>query len=257
MKRKLIIENPFADLPSAVKGNASRYHFVTRDDADKVLAACPDAQYRLLFALSRFGGLRCPSEHLGLRWGDIDWDRNRMTVRSPKTEHHEGKESREVPLFPELRPFLADVFDAAEDGTEFVITVCRSGKKNFRTRMEKIIKRAGVKPWPKLFQNLRSSRQTELEDSFPPHVVCAWMGNSEAVARRHYLQVTDDHFNKAVTGAFEAVQNPVQQPSAEYAATFRTQKTKTPAFSRENEGVRELTSCSMGDEGFEPPTSTV
>ena len=44
----------------------------------------------LIFALSRFAGLRCPSEHLALRWSDINWERSRMIVQSPKTEHHEG-----------------------------------------------------------------------------------------------------------------------------------------------------------------------
>jgi hypothetical protein len=55
-----------------------------------------------------------------------------------------------------------------------------------------------LKPWPKLFQNLRSSRETELTQKFPLHVVCAWMGNSQLVAAKHYLQVTDKHFTKAV-----------------------------------------------------------
>jgi hypothetical protein len=43
-----------------------------------------------------------------------------------------------------------------------------------------------------------------LEDEFPSHVVCSWIGNSEAIAKKYYLQVTDEHFEKAV-------QNPVQQ----------------------------------------------
>jgi integrase len=256
VKQRLIFDNPFADLTAAVKGNASRYYFVTRDDAQKVIDACPDAQWRLLFALSRFGGLRCPSEHLALRWGDIDWERNRMTVRSAKTEHHAGKETRIVPLFPELRPYLADVFDRAEEGTEHVITLCRNGTKNFRTRLERIIKRAGLRPWPKLFQNLRSTRETELAESFPLHVVCEWIGNSQPVAMKHYLQITDEHFERATTAVPEAVQNPVQQP-AELHCMASQPESETPAFSAENGGLRELACCSMGDEGLEPPTSTV
>ena len=35
--------------------------------------------------------------------------------------------------------------------------------------------------------NLGSIRQAELEDNRPTHVVCAWMGNSRPVARKHYL----------------------------------------------------------------------
>ncbi len=37
------------------------------------------------------------------------------------------------------------------------------------------------------------------------HVVCQWIGNSQPIAAKHYLQVTDDHVSKAV-------RNPVQQP---------------------------------------------
>lgn len=53
-----------------------------------------------------------------------------------------------------------------------------------------------ARPWPKLFQNMRSSRETDLAAVFPIHVVCAWLGNSPAVARKHYLQVTDADFEK-------------------------------------------------------------
>ena len=83
---------------------------------------------------------------------------------------------------------------------------------NLRTHLLRIIARAGERPWPKLFHNLRASRQTELEEEFPTHVVCAWLGNSEAVARAHYLQVRDTHFDRA-NGRGDAAQNPAQKAS--------------------------------------------
>lgn len=215
MRRKLVTTNPFADLVSAVKGNPSRFYFVTRDMAAKVLEACPDAEWRLLFALARFGGLRTPSESLTLKWGDIDWENNRIRVPSPKTEHIEGKESRMIPMFPELKPHLEAAFEQAEPGTEYVITRYRGGNVNLRTQLERIIRRAGLQPWGKIWQNLRSTRETELMESYPAHVVCGWIGNSEAVARKHYLQVTDDHFERAIRGDAEAAQNPAQQVHAE------------------------------------------
>ncbi len=77
--------------------------------------------------------------------------------------------------------------------------------------MERIIKRTGLKPWPRLLHNLRSTRQTELSEIFPGHVVCAWLGNSRAVAQDHYLQVTDAHFVRAAKEfAEKAAQNPAQ-----------------------------------------------
>ncbi|MBX7167468.1 MAG: tyrosine-type recombinase/integrase [Pirellulales bacterium] len=213
VRKQLIRENPFADLKGcAVKANPERQHFVSREVASKVLDACPNSQWRLLFALARFGGLRCPSEVTGLRWSDINWAGSRMTVRSPKTERHEGRESRVVPIFAELRTYLDAAWGEAPDGAEFVLTIGREqgSSKNFRTRLERIIATAGLTPWPKLFQNLRSTRQTELEESFPSHVVCQWLGNSQAVARRHYLQVTEDHFTRAVAKPGEAARNPAR-----------------------------------------------
>jgi integrase len=121
-----------------------------------------------------------------------------MLVRSRKTEHHEGKETRTVPLFPELRPYLDSVWDEAEENTEFVITRWRDTEANLRTRLHSIIRDADLEPWPKAFVALRSTRRTELEELFPSHVVNAWLGHSQRVAERHYLQVTEEHFAKAV-----------------------------------------------------------
>jgi Phage integrase family len=170
----------------------------------------------LLFALSRFGGLRCPSEHLALKWTDFDWERSRFRVDSPKTG------VRWVPIFPELRPFLEEAFDAAPEGAVHVINGYRDPKQNMRTRLERILRKAGVDAWPKLFHNLRASRETELTENHPIHVVCAWIGNSALIAQKHYLQVTEDHFALATTGPGKSgaksgavpVQNPVQQPAA-------------------------------------------
>ena len=70
--------------------------------------------------------------------------------------------------------------------------------KNLGTTFKKIIARAGVDVWPKPFQKLRSSRQTELEQDYPTYVVCKWLGNTPMVANKHYLTVTENHFVEAV-----------------------------------------------------------
>jgi len=200
----LIDGNPFDGLKTSGVANGDRFYFITREEADKVLSACPDAEWRLIFALSRYGALRCPSEHVLLTWGDVDWNRGRITIHSPKTEHHPGGESRIIPLFPELLEPLQDCWELAEPGTVHVLTRYRDGGVNLRTQLLRIIKRAGLQPWPKAFQNLRSTRETELCETFPQHVVVKWCGNSQPVAAKHYLQVTDEHYEKAL-------QNPVQQ----------------------------------------------
>ena len=86
-----------------------------------------------------------------------------------------------------------------EPGTVYFINRYRGGDVNLRTQLLRIIRKAGLQPWERLWQNLRSSRETELAETFPLHVVTSWIGNTERVATKHYLQVTDDHFAKAGT----------------------------------------------------------
>ena len=221
VRRRLIAENPFVDLSAPAQVNSSREHFIGPEDTLKLLAACPDSQWRLIVALSRFGGLRCPSEHLALTWADVDWQRGRLTVHSSKTAHHAGRESRVVPMFPELRRYVEQAWDEAEPGATYLITRYRDANCNLRSQFLRIIKRAGLAPWPRVFHNLRATRQTELTSRFPLHVVCAWLGNSAPIADRHYLQVTDDHFDDGArqhtvgTNAAKATQNPTQQAHAE------------------------------------------
>jgi integrase len=214
LRKKLISENPFAECKAGHQHNKDRAYFIPLEDAYKVLEACPGTEWRLLFALSRFGGLRFPSETLALEWPDVDWERSRFLVRSPKTEHHEGGAERWVPIFPELRPYLEDAFEQAEDGAVHVINRCRRTRKNLRERLMGIIRKAGLTPWPRLFHNLRATRQTELAARFPLHVVCAWLGNKQIIAADHYLQVTDADFQRGAESGAVVVQNPVQQVTA-------------------------------------------
>jgi len=53
IKQRLIALNPFEDLKSGAIGNPDRQYFVTRAEAEKVIEACPDAEWRLIFALCR------------------------------------------------------------------------------------------------------------------------------------------------------------------------------------------------------------
>lgn len=117
LRKRLVAESPFADMKDTnVRANRSRDCFVTRKEATAVLNSCPDNQWRLLFALCRFGGLRYPSEPLVIRWGDVDWEHDKIMVDSPKTG------PRLIPIFPEVRPYLEKAWDEAAEGAEFVIT---------------------------------------------------------------------------------------------------------------------------------------
>ena len=199
VKARVLPENVFAGLRCGDFSDAGRFHFVTREEIAAVLAACPDSEWRLIFVLARFGGLRTPSEVLSLTWAGVNWERSRFAVRAAKTEDTGADGgTRFVPIFPELLPHLREAFEAAAPGAVYVVAKHRA--ENLRTQAARIIRAAGVAPWPKLFVNCRASAEIELCERFPQHVVAKWLGHSPAVALRHYLAVTEDHFRAAAEG---------------------------------------------------------
>jgi integrase len=174
-RRKLIPSNPFLEVSSKSVIRLDKRRFVTKEETTKLLAACTNHDWRMIVTLARYGGLRCPSEVLSLEWRHIDWEKKRVTVPSPKTEGH-GKESRVIPLFPELQEAFKDSLKHAPEGAVYVVNerYRKAANKpvgwknaNLRTNFAKVVKRAGLEPWPKLFHALRSSRETELANQFP------------------------------------------------------------------------------------------
>ncbi len=221
MRRGMIDANPFADLHAGSQSNQDRTVFVERATIDRVIDEAPSAEWRLLIALSRYCGLRVPSEAFALRWVDVDWDRQSLRIRSPKTEHHSGKGSRVVPIFPEVKAALLDVFEQAPEGNERVLASFKPSY-NPHTQMVRLIERAGVETWPRIWHNLRASRQIELCAQHPLHTACAWLGNSAAIASGHYLKVTDADWQRAVGGAESGAQ------MAHNAAQHTTEPEGTP-----------------------------
>ena len=221
VKLKIISENPFDDVRKGEQTNKSRQFYVDHETTQRALAACPDIHWRLIVALARYGGVRCPSEIIPLKWTDVDFGAKRILIHSPKTERHKGGDTRMIPLFPELEPMLLEAFELAQEGEEFVVSRYRKAGANLRTQFKKILGRAGIKPWPKLWQNLRSSRETELMEDFSTHVVCSWIGNTPTIAKKHYLQVRDTDFLRAVQPKAQRI---AQQQTAVLAVNGENQQ---------------------------------
>ncbi len=86
-----------------------------------------------------------------------------------------------------------------------------------------------MKPRPKLFQNLRASRATELAGEFPPHVAAEWLGHSTLVAQKHYWQVTDLDFERASGPTCKSVSSPSEKHDAESDAIVLNAKNEAVA----------------------------
>lgn len=218
----MLTQDPFEGVVAGSQSNPARLAFLSQEDAHKLINASPNADWRCIIALARFGGLRCPSEVLAVRWSDVDWASLKLRVRSPKTERYEGKSERIIPLFPELHRVLLEAFELAEPGAEHVVAGYRDPTVNLRTQLLRIIDRAGLKPWPRQFNTMRASRATELASEYPAAVCNAWMGHTQAIAQKHYHMVREEDFARATgstnqsgaeSGALGA-QNPSQQQAA-------------------------------------------
>lgn len=222
----LVQKNPFfhKQIKVAVRGNPDRRHFISREVIDRVLAVCEDdPQWQTIIGLARYAGLRTPSETLALKWSDIDWANNLITVHCPKLERLERHATRTIPLFAELQPILLRAHAESPEGNDFVIHgKLRAGCGNWRTQFERLIRRSGQEPWGCLFQNLRSSREVELSEVFPWFTVCTWMGHSREVAAEHYMSVPAEHIARAVAGVIAPSQIRAESVQSVHAEPCRT-----------------------------------
>ena len=238
----LIASNPFEGVKAGSQHNRERLHYVPRADVERLLDAAPSIDWKAIIALARWGGLRTPSETLSVRWVDVDWDRGRLRVRSPKTEGHEGKGARIIPLFPELRAVLVEAFEAAPDDSVYIVNGYRDATAaNLRTQLGRIIERAGLQAWPRLFNALRASRATELAADYPIAVCTSWLGHTAAVAQAHYHMVRESDFAHA---AGESTEAPGAQSGAQAAQNAAQH---TPANTRD---VRKASPQNASGEAF-------
>lgn len=220
VKDRLITDNPLESIDCRAQHDKAREAYIDRATVDKI-AGNADPTTRALIYLARFAGLRVPSEPLALKWEHIDWAEGKITILAPKTGH------RIAPLFPEIREPLQILWESALVGSIYVFPRARSSAATvWRAKLEKAILASSVKPWPKLWQNLRASCRTDLESRFPAFVCNAWLGHSSKVAEKHYSRVNAEHFSLAV-GQSESVCGVVcgvVEPSA--PVTTRHKKTK-------------------------------
>ena len=213
-RRGLIDTNPFEDEAVSVGSNPERQFFVPADWIERCIATLKPfessqmderqrEEWRIMLAFARYGGMRSHETRIQ-RWEDIDIANRRMIVRSNKTPPE-----RVCPIFPELLPHLMRAREMADSGQEWVVTRY-DAKSNIATTFTKIIKRAGLEVWPKLMQNLRATRETELIAVYPIKDVASWLGNSAPIAMKHYAMTMKSSFERAISEGAGGV--PIQAP---------------------------------------------
>ncbi len=211
IKMEWIHKNPFSEFKSSSTPNPNLRVFVDNADITRLLEYCANSQERLILCLGRYGGLRIPSELQYMEWSDIDFANNRFIVKSPKKEILENQRkgffsdnaTRVVPMFPELRKAFMEYYeDFPENGPVRLFSQSKDLPSCLRInlthqgllcRYNKALRLSGIKRWSKFFQNMRSTRETELHNmGYNLKDICDILGNTPAVAMRHYLQKSPD-----------------------------------------------------------------
>ena len=185
-KRRLVYENPFQEVPTGPKTNDDNFRFVEQRDIETILTHTNRTELRFAVRLARYAGLRMPSEIRNMKFSDFG--RLGFFVHdNPKT----GR--REVPFFHELRPDF-EILKHNRGKSDPVFSRPLTHQNNLRTCFLRLIAKAGFEPWPRLFNNLRASRVTELdEQGFNEKTLDSIFGNTESIRRRHYVGFRKDH----------------------------------------------------------------
>lgn len=191
LKFKHISENPFADEDLKTTIGHREKEYIEIQTIQQVLEILPSAEWRAVIVFARFAGMRVQSELPLLKWTDVQWDTNRFVVRSPKTSN-----IRRVPIFPEIKQALEDLLPITGD-SEFVLSTLREKSNNWRTPLEKMMERAGIKPWDALYNSLRSSGEIDITRTYGLQCATEWVGNSVQIALKHYVRATNSDFARA------------------------------------------------------------
>ncbi len=191
---RLIPNNPAIDLKeekSTKRIDRSRQFFINAATTAMVLRKLPDTNWRLLFCLMRFQGLR-RHEVFALDWSNIDWETNELTVPDDTKTG-----TRTMPIFTETLPHLRDAFEIAEPGDKVVRW--KGSQDSLTMRLKRQVTNILGSCWPKACQQLRSTRRTELDAKFAGYVVNEWLGHDSDTAELHYQQVTPEHLLQAAS----------------------------------------------------------
>ena len=150
-----------------------------------------------MLALARFAGLRIPSEIVTLAWRRVDLTAGILTADNSKAATGTVKQ---IPIFPVLRDVLAEQYELTAADSGYVVTpaTLRKSPAALANATRRAIRHAGVTPWPKLFQNLRASCETDLMSAFPIHQATSWIGNTPAVALKHYAMLRPHDVSAAI-----------------------------------------------------------
>lgn len=191
---ELVGKNVFRVRAITTTVGVAEKQYIPPETIDAVIEYLPadKLEWKLLFAISRYLGLRIPSEIQQMTWADVDWSHNTITIHSPKTKRHPGGARRKAPIVPEIADLLSRQF--AVPGEEQHVFPTLRRHTNLGTTAKKYVTKAGHEPWAEFWNALRASCETDMMDRYGLRRACKFIGNSPSVAMRHYSLLRNTDF---------------------------------------------------------------
>ncbi len=192
-------ENPTKGVKKLKVEDSKRPRFLTADECQRLLEACPTDLYPIYFTFLNTGMRKAELENL--QWTDIDLKRNRISIRQkdfwqPKTGE------RDIPINTPLKDLLSRLKPSSRQDTKnnFVFSSKDGGKikTKLREKLIRIAKQAGI-------QDL--TRLHTLRHTFASHLVMngvdlptikKLMGHSDIETTMIYAHLAPDHLSDAV-----------------------------------------------------------
>ena len=192
--RKLVTDNPFFKLAKTVQPNEDKHHYICPEQTKRLWSVIDNDEDRVRFVLLRYLGLRSPSEMNELRSTDFNFRTHKVQIRSPKLVKYRTYK-RHCPFNnPNALPVIEKYYRDNHRNNDYDAFLPTISHEQLSERVAKWISDADLDQWPSLLTNFRRSAITDAADTgVAVATVAEWFGNSEKIAKRHYMLETDRH----------------------------------------------------------------
>jgi integrase len=182
VKEGWIDRAPYIDTPG---GGAARQRWLTREEADKLLAAA-EPHIKLFIILGLHTGARC-SAILSLTWDRVDLERS--LVIFPPVAANSRKRTAIVPMNATLRAALEEACKMAE--TDWVVEFRGRPVGRVTKGFRRAVERSCIAPCT-IHDLRRTCASWLLQEGASFAQVAAYLGDTEEIIRRHYGQFSPD-----------------------------------------------------------------
>jgi integrase len=188
VKENWIERAPYIDTPG---GGAPRQRWLTRAEAEKLIAAAEEPHVRLFILLGLHTGARCGAI-LDLTWDRVDLDRG--LVIFPPVASNSRKRSSVVPMNATLHSALAEACEQAL--TDWVIEFRGRPVGRVTKGFTRAVRRAGITQCT-IHDLRRTCASWLVQEGASFAQVAAYLGDTEEVIRRHYGMFAPDWLRAA------------------------------------------------------------